>query len=202
MRERFATGFDPFVLPFLIGMVFVLGYCLFGIFRILYQLPKDDRRRFLVSLITPRTALKNVWDIFCNCLLHVKLWKRNKLLGFMHSSIAFGWFMIILLGHLEVFIYCPERVHLFYYPIFFNYFVAENESTIGGAVLFFLMDFFLLLILTGIGLAIVKRVRSRFFGMRRTTRPSLLNMILNRFFLDFGRRPSISLLSILSTFVV
>ena len=177
MRERFATGFDPFVLPFLIGMVFVLGYCLFGIFRILYQLPKDDRRRFLVSLITPRTALKNVWDIFCNCLLHVKLWKRNKLLGFMHSSIAFGWFMIILLGHLEVFIYCPERVHLFYYPIFFNYFVAENESTIGGAVLFFLMDFFLLLILTGIGLAIVKRVRSRFFGMRRTTRPSLLDRV-------------------------
>ena len=177
MRERFATGFDPFVLPFLIGMVFVLGYCLFGIFRILYQLPKDDRRRFLVSLITPRTALKNVWDIFCNCLLHVKLWKRNKFLGFMHSSIAFGWFMIILLGHLEVFIYCPERVHLFYYPIFFNYFVAENESTIGGAVLFFLMDFFLLLILTGIGLAIVKRVRSRFFGMRRTTRPSLLDRV-------------------------
>lgn len=177
MRERFATGFDPFVLPFLIGMVFVLGYCLFGIFRILYQLPKEDRRRFLLSLITPRTALKNIWDIFCNCLLHVKLWKRNKLLGFMHSSIAFGWFMIILLGHLEVFIYCPERVHLFYYPIFFNYFVAENESTIGGAVLFFLMDFFLLLILTGIGLAIVKRVRSRFFGMRRTTRPSLLDRV-------------------------
>ena len=177
MRERFAIGFDPFVLPFLIGMVFVLGYCFFGIFRILYQLPKGDRRRFLVSLITPRTALKNVWDIFCNCLLHVKLWKRNKLLGFMHSSIAFGWFMIILLGHLEVFIYCPERVHLFYYPIFFNYFVAENESTIGGAVLFFLMDFFLLLILTGIGLAIVKRVRSRLFGMRRTTRPSLLDRV-------------------------
>lgn len=177
MRERFATGFDPFVLPFLIGFVFVLGYCAYGIVRILWQLPREDRRRFLLSLITPRTAVKNIWDIFCNCLLHVKLWKRNRLLGFMHSSIAFGWFMIILLGHLEVMIYCPERIRLFYYPIFFNYFVAESESTLGGALLFFLMDFFLLLILTGIALAMVKRVRSRLFGMRRTTLPSLTDRI-------------------------
>ena len=164
MRERFASGFDPFVLPFLAGMVFVLGYCLYGILRILFQLSREDRRRFLISLITPSTALKNIWDIFANCLLHVKLWKRNKLLGFMHSSIAIGWFMLILLGHLEVMIYCPGRIHLFYYPIFFNYFVAENESTIGGAVLFFLMVFFLLLVLAGITLAIIKRVRSRIFG--------------------------------------
>ena len=177
MRERFASGFDPFVLPFLIGMVFVLGYCLFGIFRILFQLPREDRRKFLLSLITPKTALKNIWDIFANCLLHVKLWKRNKVLGFMHSSIAFGWFMIILLGHLEVMIYCPDRIRLFYYPIFFNYFVAENESTLGGAVLFFLMDFFLLLILCGIALAMIKRVRSRIVGMRRTTRPSMLDRV-------------------------
>ena len=177
MRERFATGFDPFVLPFLAGMVFVLCYCLCGIVRIMHQLPKEDRRRFLLSLITPATAIKNIWDIFANCLLHVKLWKRNRLLGFMHSSIAFGWFMLIVLGHLEVMIYCPGRIHLFYYPIFFNYFVAENESTIGGAVLFFLMDFFLLLVLSGIVLAMIKRVRSRLFGMRRTTRPSLLDRI-------------------------
>ncbi|MBQ9463244.1 MAG: (Fe-S)-binding protein [Bacteroidales bacterium] len=177
MKERFASGFDPFVLPFLLGMIFVLGYCAYGIVRILLQLPRKDRRRFLLSLITPHIILKNVWDIFCNCLLHVKLWKRNKMLGFMHSSIAFGWFMLILLGHIEVMAYCPDRIRFFYYPIFFNYFVAENESTIGGAVLFFLMDFFLLMILTGIVLAVVKRVRSRIFGMRRTTRLSLMDNI-------------------------
>ena len=177
MRERFASGFDPFVIPFLVGIVFVLGYCLVAMIRVIFQLPKADRKRFLLSLITPATAIKNIWDIFANCLLHVKLWKRNRLLGFMHSSIAFGWFMLIVLGHLEVMIYCPGRIHLFYYPIFFNYFVAENESTIGGAVLFFLMDFFLLLVLSGIVLAMIKRVRSRLFGMRRTTRPSLLDRI-------------------------
>ena len=39
------------------------------------------------------------------------------MLGFMHSSIAFGWFMLILLGHIECFIYMPHRVKLFYYSI-------------------------------------------------------------------------------------
>lgn len=177
MRERLASGFDPFVLPFLIGMIFVLGYCLFGMLRILFELPAKDRKRFLLSLVTPATAWKNVKDIFLNCLLHVKLWKRNKTLGYMHSSIAFGWFMLILLGHVEVMLFLPHRIKFFYYPIFFNFFVAETESTIQGAVLFFLMDFFLLMVLSGIILAIIKRVRSLWFGMRRTTRLSLLDNI-------------------------
>ena len=175
--DRFSSGFHPFVLPFLAGMIFVLGYCLYGIIRILVQLPGEDRRKFLKSLVTPATAWKNVKDIFLNCLLHVKLWKRNRVLGYMHSSIAFGWFMIILLGHIEVMLFLPHRIRLFYYPIFFNFFVAETESTIQGAVLFFLMDFFLLIILSGIVLAMIKRVRSRWFGMRRTTRASLLDTV-------------------------
>jgi Fe-S oxidoreductase len=177
MIDRFASGFDPFVIPFLIGMAFVLGYCFIGAIRLILQLDAEDKKRFFISLITPKTIWKNLKDLFLNCLIHVKLWKRNKMLGFMHSSIAFGWFMIILLGHIECFIYMPHRVKLFYYPIFFNYFVAENETTIGGSVIFFLMDFFLLLVLTGIVLAIIKRVRSRIFGMRRTTKPSLLDRV-------------------------
>ena len=177
MIDRFASGFDPFVIPFLVGMIFVLGYCFIGAIRLILQLDAEDKKKFFLSLITPKTIWKNIKDIFLNCLIHVKLWKRNKMLGFMHSSIAFGWFMIILLGHIECFIYMPHRVKLFYYPIFFNYFVAENEYTLRGAVLFFLMDFFLLLILIGIALAIIKRVRSRIFGMRRTTKPTLLDRV-------------------------
>jgi Fe-S oxidoreductase len=177
MRERFASGFDPFVIPFLVGIVFVLGYCLVAMVRVIFQLPKADRKRFLLSLITPKTIWMNIRDIFLNCLIHVKLWKRNKVLGYMHSSIAFGWFMLIVLGHLEVMLFVPERIHLFYYPIFFNYFVAETEQTLRGALLMFLMDFFLLMILSGIVLAIIKRFASRIVGMRRTTRLSLLDQI-------------------------
>ena len=177
MRERFASGFDPFVIPFLVGMAFVLGYCLVAMVRVFFQLPRADRKRFLISLVTPKTAWKNVKDIFLNCLIHVKLWKRNKVLGYMHSSIAFGWFMLIVLGHLEVMLFVPERIHLFYYPIFFNYFVAETEQTLQGALLMFLMDFFLLVVLSGIVLAVIKRFASRIVGMRRTTRLSLLDQV-------------------------
>ena len=177
MRERFLTGYNDFVLPFMIGMVFILTYCIIAMIRIIAQLPKGDRRRFFISLVTPKTVAKNIKDIFCDCLLHVKLWKRNKLLGYMHSSIAFGWFMLIVVGHIEVLLYTPHRAKLFYYPIFFRYFVAETESTMKGAVLFFLMDFFLLVVLSGIALAIIKRIRSRMFGMRRTTNPSFLDLV-------------------------
>lgn len=177
MTERLVTGFHPFVIPFVAGMFFVLGYCLYGIIRILVELPHADRQKFLLSLITPKTVWKNIKDIFLNCLIHVKLWKRNKVLGFMHSSIAFGWFMLIVLGHIEVMLFLPERTRFFYYPIFFNFFVAEGENTIQGAVLFFLMDLFLLVILCGITLAVIKRFRSLLFGMRRTTKPSFLDRI-------------------------
>ena len=177
MTERLVTGFHPFVIPFVAGMFFVLGYCLYGIIRILVELPRADRQKFLLSLITPKTVWKNIKDIFLNCLIHVKLWKRNKVLGFMHSSIAFGWFMLIVLGHIEVMLFLPERTRFFYYPIFFNFFVAEGENTIQGAVLFFLMDLFLLVILCGITLAVIKRFRSLLFGMRRTTKPSFLDRI-------------------------
>lgn len=177
MRERIPAGFHPFVLPFLIGMGFVLLYCIIGMVRVFLQLPADDRRKFLRSLVTPSIIVKNLKDIFLNCLIHVKLWQRNKVLGFMHSSIAFGWFMLILLGHLEVMFFLPGRLRTFYYPIFFNFFVAEDNATIGGKVFFFLMDFFLALVLAGIILAVIKRVYSRLFGMRRTTRLSFLDRV-------------------------
>ena len=177
MREIYLSGYNNFVLPFLIGMIFVLSWCVIGSLRVILQLTHEDRKKFFLSLINPKIMAKNVRDWFCDCLFHVKLWKRNKLLGYMHSSIAFGWFMIIVIGHIEVFLYTPQRVHQIWYPIFFRYFVAVTDSTMKGSFFFFLMDFFLLIILSGIILAIVKRVRSRFFGMRRTTRASFTDLV-------------------------
>ena len=177
MREIYLSGFNTFVLPFMFGMVFVLGWCLIGAVRIIFQLTPADRKKFFLSFLNPKIMLKNIRDWFCDCLFHVKLWKRNKLLGYMHSSIAFGWFMLIVIGHIEVFLYTPQRVHQIWYPIFFRYFVAVTDSTMKGSFFFFLMDFFLLVVLSGIILAIIKRARSRIFGMRRTTRASLTDLI-------------------------
>lgn len=173
MTERFDTAFHPFVIPFLAGMAFVLAVCLIKAAIVVRELDKADRRKWILSLIHPNIIIKNGIDIILDCLIHVRLWKRNRLLGFMHSSIAFGWFMIILLGHLQVLIYCPERLSTFYYPIFFDYFIEGGQYTWISRML----DAFLLLVLTGISLAVIKRIWSRLFGMRRTTRPTFYNLI-------------------------
>ena len=157
MVERFSTGFDPFVIPFLVGMAFVLAVCLLKAVRAVCELGREDRKKFLLSLLNPNLVIKDIADIILDCLVHVRLWKRNRVLGFMHSSIAFGWFMIILLGHIEVLMYCPDKLSTFYYPIFFDYFIDGGQHTLISKV----MDAFLLLILTGIVLAIIKRFWSR-----------------------------------------
>lgn len=177
MKERFASGYNDFVLPFMLGMIFILVYLLVAIIRVIIQLPPKDRKRYLLSLINPVILVKDIKDIICDVLLHVKIWKRKPLLGYMHSSIAFGWFMIILIGHIETFLYVPERAGLLYYPIFFRFFMMETNHALQGALLFFLMDFFLLVILSGIALAMFKRIRSRALGMRRTTRTTLPDKI-------------------------
>lgn len=177
MREIYLSGYSNFVIPFMLGMTFVLIWCIVGAVRIIIQLGSEDRKRFFLSLVNPKIMARNIKDWFCDCLFHVKLWKRNKVLGYMHSSIAFGWFMLIVIGHIEVFLYTPERMHQIWYPIFFRYFVAVTENTMKGSFFFFLMDFFLLVVLSGIILAIIKRARSRMFGMRRTTNPSFTDLI-------------------------
>ena len=169
MKERLIFGYDPFVLPFTFGMVFIILYLLTGTVRIILALDNDERKLLLKSFM-PATLFKTVKDIILDCLIHVKIFKRNILLGYMHASIAFGWFMLILVGHIEVMIYTPQRNGVLYYPVFFRYFVMETHETLRGAFFFFLMDLSLLLVLTGIGLAIYKRFHSRILGMRRTTK--------------------------------
>ncbi len=163
--------FHPFVLPFVLGMAFVLTYCVVGLFRVIGQLPKDDRKKFWRSLVTPKTAWANIRDLVGDCLFHVKIWKRNPVLGYMHTAIAFGWFMIIVIGHIMLFTLKPlEGVAVegfprmftnFYYPIFFKYFAEETP------VFAFLMDFFLLMIISGILIAVVKKIHSKIVGVKR-----------------------------------
>ena len=166
--------FHPFVIPFVLGMAFVLTYCFVGLLRIIAQLPKDDRRQFWRSLVTPKTAWANIRDLFGDCLFHVKIWKRNPILGYMHSSIAFGWFMLIAIGHVMLFTLKPlqnvdvqgfERTFTnFYYPIFYKHFAEETP------VFAFLMDLFLIVIITGIFIAVVKKIYSGMVGVKRVTK--------------------------------
>ena len=182
--DRYPNSYNHFVLPFVIGISFIIVYLLIGLIRILYHLTAEERKRLFFSLFTPKTALKNIKDIFCDCLLHTKIWKRKPLLGYMHSAIAFGWFMLIVLGHIEVALFAPRHLDsvadgALYYPIFYRFFIwmSPEHETLRGSLFFFLMDFFLLYVLSGIALAMYKRVRSIALGMRHTTKPSLADRV-------------------------
>lgn len=177
MKERFLSGYHDFVIPFMVGMTFIILYLLIAIVKVIIQLPAQDRKRLFLSFLNPVALYRNFRDIVCDVLLHTKIWKRKPLLGYMHSSIAFGWFMLIVLGHIETWFYVPDRLSTFYYPVFFRFFVMETNHTIGGSFFFFLMDFFLMVVLSGVFLAMFKRIRSRMFGMRRTTRNPLPDRI-------------------------
>ena len=181
--DRIPGGYSHFVLPFVIGINFALSWLFIGFLRNFFSLPVEDRKSFLLSLITPKIILKNIKDIFLDCLLHIKIWKRKPILGYMHSAIAFGWFVLIILGHIEVALFVPKHMSFkegaLFYPIFYRFFVWVDPGHVSlrGSFFFFLMDFFLLYVLSGIGLAMFKRVRSRVLGIRHTTKPSLADRV-------------------------
>lgn len=169
MKERLLTNFDPFVLPYIIGLVFILTYMMVALIRIVKALPGDDKIKFFKHIFSLK-FFTSLIEIFVECLLHRKIWQKNRLLGYMHSSIALGWLMLIILGHLEVWIYTPHHLNLPWYPIFFRYFMMQTETTLQGSFFFFMMDLSLLYVLSGVCLAIYKRFRRKRFGMKRTTK--------------------------------
>ena len=176
MIERITQGYDPFVLPFMIGLSFLLVYLFIGVIKIIGQLSRSERVMLIKSIFSYK-IFKTIWDIIIDCLIHVKIFRKNLLLGYMHSSIAFGWFMLIFIGHIEVWLYTPQRAGLIYYPVFFRYFVMEAQETMRGAFFFFLMDFFLIVVISGILLALYKRFNSRRLGMKKTTKHDLRSQI-------------------------
>ncbi len=96
--DRIPSGYSNFVIPFVVGISFMLIWLTVGLIRLLAKIPAKDRHKLWKSFFIPKIALKNIKDLFCDCLFHTKIWKRKPLLGYMHSAIAFGWFMLIVLG--------------------------------------------------------------------------------------------------------
>ncbi|MDR1950629.1 MAG: (Fe-S)-binding protein [Bacteroidales bacterium] len=170
MQERLISSYDPFVIPYTFGLIFVLTYLFIAFFRVMKALPYDDKIKFWKHVLIPWKFFKSLKEIFMESLMHRKIWKKNWTLGYMHTAFAFGWFLLIILGHFEVQLFAPHRLNLPWYPIFFRYFMMETETTMQGSFFFFMMDLALLYVLSGLALAIYKRFRRKAFGMKRTTK--------------------------------
>jgi Fe-S oxidoreductase len=161
--------FDLFVLPFTIGLVFLLGYLTYKYTVWFIRLERADRLKVVNGFFSIKlfSAIK---EITLESLLHRRIFIKNRLLGFMHMSLAFGWFLLIAIGNLESRVYDPIGMNPPYIPIFFKFFHANPGVFPLHSVFSFAMDLLLLLVLAGVLLAFTKRFYSKAYGMRHTTK--------------------------------
>ena len=163
------TFFANFCIPFIIGEVALLTTVLIKYFSWLRNLPKSDLKPIAKGIFSTR-SIAAIWEVICESLLHRRIFRVNPLLGYMHMSLAFGWFLLILVGWIETVAYLGLRWVPLQGHVFFKYFVPMNGIE-GHMPLFdFVMDALLLFVLSGVALAWFKRIRSRSLGMNRTTK--------------------------------
>lgn len=168
--------FDPFVIPFNIGLYFILFYVVVRSVIWFRDLSRSDKLRLQRGFFG-RAFVQSLKEIFFESLIHRKILKSNLRLGYMHMSLAFGWFLLILFGTIEADIFGDSHLNAPYKAIFFKFFNPEHGRMGLEAIFGFLMDFILLFILSGLFLAVSKRFYSRVVGMKKTTRLNITDRI-------------------------
>ena len=110
--------YATFSIPFIVGVVtmFVVLIVKYGSW--IFGLSAADRMRIVKGIPSRQTPLA-VWEVVRESLLHRRIFKVNPLLGYMHMSLAFGWFLLIVVGWIETvaylgFRYVPLHGHVFF----------------------------------------------------------------------------------------
>ncbi len=168
--------FDPFIIPFNIGLYFILIYAVVRSINWFSDLSRPDKLRLQRGFFG-RSFGQSLKEIFLESLVHRKILKTNFRLGYMHMSLAFGWFLLILFGTIEADIFGSKHLNAPHRAIFFKFFNPDHGRTGFEAAYSFLMDFLLAFILSGLLLAVIKRFSSRVVGMKKTTRLKPLDKI-------------------------
>jgi Fe-S oxidoreductase len=168
--------FDPFVIPFNIGLFFILIYCIARCIFWFRDLSRADKLRLQRGFFGNAFG-QSLKEIFLESLIHRKILKTNFRLGYMHMSLAFGWFLLILFGTIEADIFGQKHLNAPYKAIFFKYFNPSLGRSDFEFAYSFLMDLILAFILSGLFLAIIKRFSSGVVGMKKTTKLILRDKI-------------------------
>jgi Fe-S oxidoreductase len=168
--------FDPFVIPFNIGLYFIIIYCITRCIIWFRDLSRADKLRLQRGFFGNAFG-QSLKEIFLESLIHRKILKTNFRLGYMHMSLAFGWFLLIFFGTLEADIFGEKHLNAPYKAIFFKFFNPAHGAAGLEKAYTFLMDFILAFILSGLLLAIIKRFSSGVVGMKKTTKLKLRDKI-------------------------
>lgn len=157
-----------FILPFTLGLLFISCFLVIIIGIWISGLSRIDKSRIIHNIFTHK-SLSAIGETFSESLLHRKIFHKNPVLGYMHMSLAFGWFLLIVVGHIDACNHYQSLAVPAYKAIFMRYFVTEPSTTLSGKILAGSMDVLLLFVLSGVLLAYFKRLNSRLFGMKKTT---------------------------------
>ena len=170
------TFFAQFCYPFIIGASIMFMVVAFKYISWLRNLPKSDIKLIINGLFSIRT-ITATWEVVMESLLHRRIFRVNPVLGYMHMSLAFGWFLLIAVGWTETIAYLGFKWVPLQGHVFFKYFVPLNGIEEHKPIFDFVMDALLLFVLSGVALAWIKRMRSRAMGMKRTTKHILFDRI-------------------------
>jgi Fe-S oxidoreductase len=168
--------FDPFVIPFNIGLYSIIIYVVTRCIIWFRDLSRTDKLRLQRGFFGVAFA-RSIREIFMESLIHRKILKTNLRLGYMHMSLAFGWFLLIFFGTVEADIFGLKHLNAPYKAIFFRFFNPDHGRNGFEAAYGFLMDLILAFILSGLLLAIIKRFYSRVVGMKKTTKLKITDKI-------------------------
>lgn len=165
--------YDHFVIPFVVGTVFMFAVIVWKWGRWLWKLPVADKKAILRGVFSLDT-LRAIREVVYESLLHRKIFRVNPVLGYMHMSLAFGWFLLIAVGWIEASVVLGTGTPL-HAHVFFRYFDPAQHT--GWNPFAFIMDLLLLMVLSGVALAWFKRMRSRALGMKRTTKHVFIDRV-------------------------
>ena len=169
-------SFEPFVIPFNLGLYFILIYTVTRCIMWFHGLSRTDKLRLQRGFFG-KPFMQSIQEILGESLLHRRIFKVNPVLGYMHMSLAFGWFLLILFGTIEADYFGAHHLNPPSRAIFFRYFNPEHGASGFASIYGFWMDLLLAFILSGLLLAMSKRFRPKTMGMKKTTKHTLVDRI-------------------------
>ncbi|MFA7357819.1 MAG: 4Fe-4S dicluster domain-containing protein, partial [Bacteroidales bacterium] len=171
-----SPNFHPFVLPFTIGTLALFSILIMKYNRWISKFDRQQKKLIRRNLFTGK-LVPAVWEMIREGLFHLKVSKHSRRLGYMHRSIALGWFLLISIGFIETVFHFKGQGHAPWIGVFFRFFVRDNQ-TLSAQIFAQVMDLLLLYILSGVAMAVFKSVFSKTVGMRKTTRLKLFDASL------------------------
>ncbi|MBQ7550115.1 MAG: 4Fe-4S dicluster domain-containing protein [Bacteroidales bacterium] len=165
--------FHPFVLPFVLGTIILFAICIWKFIRWFRHFDRLQRAILRKNIFSWK-IIPALWEAFREGLLHIRISRQNLILGYMHRSIAFGWFLLIVVGFFEAHL-TPLNSHPVWLAIFYRFFIHEHHLFASSEVFTFIMDLLLLYVLSGIFIAFCKKIYSKAVGMKKTTKHVLFD---------------------------